>query len=230
MAALSIASHKNYWFGFLFYGGLVLFAVAVVAFNLFRPVTVLPRITLAPGYALTNSSGRSLTSEDLRGGLSLYSFSYSRCAGEHCPNLAEVQGLLNKQQVTDLPLSLVTISLDPEWDSPAVLANYLQQNGYDGSGRNHWHFLTGDSFLVRTVVGNGFSLYYKAEGDGQIKFEPRFVLVDGLGVIRAYYYGSRPEPAILLRDIRLVSEEAQNSHGATRLAYEAAHLFLCYPH
>lgn len=230
MAALAVVSRKNYWFGFLFYGGLGLFAVAVVAFNLFRPVTVLPRITLAPGYALTNSSGRSLTSEDLRGGLSLYSFSYSRCEGTHCPNLAEVQQLLNEQQVTDLPLSLVTISLDPEWDSPAVLADYLQQSGYAGSGRNNWHFLTGDSFLVRTIVGNGFSLYYKAEENGQVKFEPRFVLVDGLGMIRAYYYGSRPEPTILLRDIRLVSEEAQNSHGATRLAYEAAHLFLCYPH
>jgi len=34
----------------------------------------------------------------------------------------------------------------------------------------------------------------------------------------------------VLRDIALLTDEAKNSQGAARYAYEAAHLFLCYPH
>jgi protein SCO1/2 len=50
-----------------------------------------------------------------------------------------------------------------------------------------------------------------------------------MGIIRAEYRTPEIDPAILLRDIHFVAEEARRSTGAAKLAYEAAHLFMCYP-
>ena len=62
-----------------------------------------------------------------------------------------------------------------------------------------------------------------------MRFDPRIVLVDGWGTLRAEYRVTQPDMEIIARDLRLLTEEAQNSEGTARLAYEAAHLFLCYP-
>jgi protein SCO1/2 len=55
------------------------------------------------------------------------------------------------------------------------------------------------------------------------------MLVDGSGIIRAEYRTATPDMAIIERDINLLLEEAENIDGPSRYAYEAAHLFLCYP-
>ena len=56
-----------------------LFALSIVAFNIIRPITVLPRIAPSPGFALVGSDGQPVTSEDQRGFLTLYSFTYLDC-------------------------------------------------------------------------------------------------------------------------------------------------------
>ena len=81
---------------------------------------------------------------------------------------------------------------------------------------------------LKSVIGGGFSTYYTEKEDG-IKFDPAFMLVDGNGVLRAEYRTAVPDTDIILRDINLLVEEAHNSTGPQKLAYEAAHLFLCYP-
>ena len=63
----------------------------------------------------------------------------------------------------------------------------------------------------------------------RIPIDPVFALVDGWGVLRAVYRTATPDVEILKRDLRLVVQEVQNSTGVNRYAYEAAHLFLCYP-
>ena len=65
--------------------------------------------------------------------------------------------------------------------------------------------------------------------DGTFKFDPAFILVDGWGIMRAEYRTAAPEVDLIMRDIDLVTTEARNSTGAARYAYEAAHLFVCYP-
>ena len=52
--------------------------LGVMAFTIFEPIQVLPRIRLAPGFAMTDQAGDRLTSEDLRGEIVLYSFAYTR--------------------------------------------------------------------------------------------------------------------------------------------------------
>jgi len=214
---------------------LSIFAITILAFNIFQPITVLPRVGLSPGYSFHNQNEDQVTSEDFRGRLTLYSFSYANCS-DNCPqsldNIASVHNVLKENIPANVDLALVTISLDPERDTPDQLKTVMSK--YAPSDDVDWHFLVGDALKTKYAVGSGFNLYYNPqehdESDNyQITFQPRYVLVDGWGIVRSKYGVSVPTTQILIRDINLISEEIKNSEGAAKLAYEAAHLFLCYP-
>lgn len=209
----------------------LLLAAASAAFAILQPITVLPRITLAPGLDLVNQAGERVSNEALRGQVALYSFSYADCT-EECPqsgaDIASVREALANELGNDLSLQFITISLNPEQDTPERLNDITGQWANEAS-RIPWQWLTGDSKQVRYAVGGGFDLYYAAETSDRIKFQPHYILVDRLGMIRARYFEANPDIDILLRDIGFLAEEAANSHGVQALAYEAAHFFLCYP-
>lgn len=203
--------------------------ISVLAFATLRPIQVLPRITLAPGLLLLDQNNTRLTNEDLRGHIVLYNFTYTRCQAP-CPQTGEVmqavQARLGEVDTEGITVTLVTISFDPARDTPERLHAYAQQVGADAT---RWRIATGDALRLKYALGGGFNLYYAPNADGTFTFDPLFVLVDGWGIVRAFY--KTPTPAIerILRDIRLIAKEVRNSTGAARYAYEAAHLFLCYP-
>lgn len=207
----------------------VLPVLGITAFAVFQPIQVLPRISLGPGFAFTDQNGERLTNEDLRGKFVLYTFTYAGCDAD-CPDtgpaMREIQELTQELDLQDVALEFVTISFDPEHDTPERLQQYADGLGAD---TDTWHFVTGDPVRLKNVIGGGFSAYYEPQGNGEFRFDPTFVLVDGWGIIRARYKTVRPDPAIIERDLGLLSQELQNSEGPTRFAYEAAHLFLCYP-
>lgn len=207
----------------------VLLLVSVFSFATLRPIQVLPRIAVGPGYAFTNQDGERVTNEDLRGSFVLYNFTYTRCA-DPCPQTgATMRALQQRLQTVDtggIPVRLVTISFDPGHDTPQQLQAYAQEWGADGE---QWQVVTGDPFLLKQVIGNGFRTYYQQQEDGSFEFDPAFVLTDGWGILRAEYRTATPDPETVARDVRLIAQEARNSQGAARYAYEAAHLFLCYP-
>ena len=211
------------------YGLVALPVLGIVAFATLRPVQVLPRIALAPGFALTDQDGARFTNEDLRGKIVLYNFTYTRCTGA-CPQTGEtmrvLQTRLGEIDAGDIPIVLVTISFDPAHDTSERLKAYAAQMGADAA---RWRIATGDATRLKYALGGGFNLYYAPNPDGTFTFDPLFVLVDGWGIIRAFYRTATPAPERLLRDLRLVIQETRNSTGVGRLAYEAAHLFLCYP-
>ncbi|MFN8488743.1 MAG: SCO family protein [Caldilineaceae bacterium] len=213
----------------LWYALFTLPFLAALAFSIFQPIQVLPRISLSPGFALTDQDGKRLTNEDLRGHLVLYNFTYTNCVAP-CPqtsgSLLAVQQQLAQINTRGLPVDLVTISFDPTRDQPAQLRTYAAQLGADTT---HWHFVSGVPLQLKNIIGGGFGAYYQAEADGSFTFDPQFVLVDGLGIIRAKYRTAALDPAIIQRDLELITAEARNSKGAAKFAYEAAHLFLCYP-
>lgn len=203
--------------------------LGVIAFATLRPIQVLPRIRLAPGFALADQDGARLTNEDLRGQVVLYNFTYTGCAAPCPPTSAvmrAVQDRLSEVDASGPPISLVTISFDPERDSPETLRAFAAEAGADPA---RWRFATGEATRLKYALGGGFGLYYALQPEGAFTFDPLFVLVDGWGIVRAEYRTATPEVDRLLRDIRLVITEARNSRGAAKYAYEAAHLFLCYP-
>lgn len=225
---------------------------ALLAFAIFQPLLVLPRMGLGPGFGLVDSNGQRLTNEDLRGRIVLYNFTYTACV-DPCPQttpvMAEIHGLIDSMDLQNIPVELVTISFDTERDGPAELNAFAQRftddaNSVESSAGNGvdereadsenttaipWHFVSGDALPVKYIIGGGFGAYYQENGDGTFTFDPMFVLVDGAGLIRAKYRTATPDMETIQRDLELVAKEAVESTGATRLAYEAAHLFLCYP-
>jgi len=210
-------------------GTLGVLILSALAFVTFRPILVLPLIAEAPHYALTDSRGKWLLDGDVRGTIVLYNFTYAACAAE-CPQtspaMRAVQDRLAEVESQGAQVRLVTISFDPVRDTPAALGAYAARAGADP---RRWQFATGEPAALKEVIGRGFRTYYRSNANGTFTFDPVFVLVDGDGIIRAEYRTATPNIDNFLRDMRLVAEEARNSTGAGRLAYEAAHLFVCYP-
>ena len=211
----------------LFFGLFGLLAAGVIWFSTARPILVLPRITLAPGFYLTDQNGETFSSEALRGQIALYNFTYSQCEApcvQTSPVMAEVQARL-PEVTSSVPLKLVTFSIDPD-DDPARLQVFATELGADPAV---WHLASGGAPQLKSVIGGGFSVYYKEQEDGRFKLDPAFILVDGNGVMRAEYRTDSPDIDVILRDMGLLAAEVDNSDGIYRFAYEAAHLFSCYP-
>ena len=213
----------------IWYFLLILPVIGMIAFAVFQPIQVLPRVKLAPGFAFTDQDGNRLTSDDMRGRLVFYNFTYTNCT-EPCPQtsayMGQIQQAVAEIDTGGLPVEFVTISFDPERDTPETLRAYADELNADTS---LWHFVTGGSTLLKSVIGAGFRTYYDRREDGSFTFDPVFVLVDGWGILRATYRTAEPPLSMVQRDVRLILEEIENQEGVSRYAYEAAHLFLCYP-
>lgn len=203
---------------------------AALAFAIIQPIKVLPRIRVAPGFAFTDQSGEQFTSESARGSVTLYAFAPVDCPGA-CKGIdetiREVQDRVpSETDLGDVDFQIVTIALadDPSIDE---LGSAADRSGADGAT---WRWVGGDWDRVRTVVGAGFRRFFEADDDGAIDFDPGFVLVDGNGVIRSEYrYQTLASDADkIVRQVGLLGDELRLSNGAASLAYEAAHLFLCY--
>jgi protein SCO1/2 len=84
---------------------------------------------------------------------------------------------------------------------------------------------------MSTVVGAGFRRYLDASDPNDVRFDPGFIIVDGNGVVRGdYQYQTLADEADkLVRHLDILAGELRHADGPAGAAYEAAHLFLCYP-
>lgn len=203
----------------LFAGFVVLAGVLYAA--LFQ-LDVRPRLGFAPGFSLTAADGSGLTSDDLRGGITVFTFDH---AGNDdpvrgtTPVLRAVKTALDAEDTGDIPVRLVTVAFDgPPPDQLRDAA----------AAADEWTWATGSPDALRRTVRDGFGAYYEREPDGTYRFDPTFVVVDGLGIVRARYRLGLPRPEALVSDVRSLVREAQSAEGTLGLAYEAAHLFSCY--
>ncbi|MGD2059423.1 MAG: SCO family protein [Acidimicrobiia bacterium] len=202
---------------------------AVMAFAIFEPVQVLPRIRVAPGFTLVDQTGATFTSEDGRGAVTLYTFLPVDC-GDECGAVNETMTEVGRRVTATVDLAgaefrQVTVALDTS--DPEELAAAALASGADGAV---WRWVGADEATLRDVVGEGFRVFYEETAEG-VEFDPVFVIVDGAGLVRGdYRYATISSDADrLTRHISLLGEELRNSKGAASLVYEAAHIFLCYP-
>jgi protein SCO1/2 len=89
-------------------------------------------------------------------------------------------------------VDVVSVSVDPEYDTPQRLAAFARANGAESP---RWYFLTGESRHVRETVLRGFQVAFARDsGDiSSITHGVHVVLVDGRGRIRGYYDSSDPD-------------------------------------
>ncbi|MBT8213703.1 MAG: SCO family protein [Acidimicrobiia bacterium] len=204
--------------------------VGVMAFAIFEPIQVLPRMHLAPGFALTDQSGDIFTSEDTRGTVTLYTFAWAGC-GDECSDLDSTMATVRDRVAAEVDLGetefrLVTMSFGG--DAIEDLSAAATESGADGEA---WRWGVADPALAKTIIGSGFRAFYEPLGGGGFRFDPTFVLVDGWGVVRGEYrYATLAgTDDRIVRHVDVLAQELRNSSGVASLAYEAAHLFLCYP-
>lgn len=201
--------------------GLVVVFVAAMAFAVLQPVQVLPRIRLAPGYALEDARGQIVTSEDARGTITLYTFVPDGC-GQDCASVHGIVGAVSDEVLANVDLAgteFRTVTLVIGGDASSVERD---QSMADGSGI----WLAADGNDAENVVGLGFE-----RPTDPAYFTPGFAIVDGWGMIRGEYrYGTLTDDVDkLVRHIDLLGSELRNDHGFASFVYEAAHAFQCYP-
>lgn len=144
-----------------------------------------------PAFTLTDQSGNPFGSEQLRGKVWIATFIFTRSretSPQQTAQMAELQKHLASQPVWP-GIRLVSITAEPELDTPDVLRQYAQQAGADTT---HWKFLTGPREAIWTLCAQGFELPVREEtrsAQRPITHSPRFVLIDRDNRIRGYHDG-----------------------------------------
>lgn len=189
-----------------------LFGLALAAGFLLRPPTPPPPVLgKLPAFALTDQSGKPFGLAELQGKVWVADFVFTRCP-QVCPLLTGHMAEVQKRAAGLGPgFQLVSISVDPTYDTPEVLTRYMQKRHLD---RSNWHFLTGPTDeAIQKVVTDGFKEMLDRDGSKgpqdfmSIVHGGHFVLVDGTGQIRGYYDANEPAALdALLRDARALAD------------------------
>jgi len=175
-----------------------------------------PVLVTLPPFALTDQLGNSFGSRQLRGKVWLASFIFTRCAGP-CPMMTSQMAQFH-QRLADHPhrdrIRLVSISVDPEYDTPAVLKEYARLAHADA---RFWRFLTGTRTYIWQLVREGFKLPVDtAPGNTKspIFHSQKFVLVDQAGRVRGFYDGLTPQgQERLWMDLQRIVQEPNASEA-----------------
>jgi protein SCO1 len=165
----------------------------------------LPVIGPAPPFTLTSQDGEPVALADLRGKVLAVTFIYTGCP-DICPlvtqKMVDVQNALGVE--FGKKIAFVSISLDPEHDTPAVLKDYAQSWGAKPNG---WMFLTGSPAAVRDVTRR-YGVFFAKKEDGSVDHTQLTTLVDADGRMRVQYIGWRFNPDEFRHDLlSLVDEE-----------------------
>lgn len=198
---------------FLVLAGLIAFAYA--SFVKMQPMAAPhERYAKAPEFQFTAQDGQTVSTEDLKGKVWIANFIFTRCAGP-CPVMTGHMSELNQQLGTKLKdVELVSITVDPEYDSPSVLKEYGERVG---AAPERWKFLTGPNDQIQNVVVKGFLQALGKDNDGAPMHSTRFVVVDRDGWIRGFQDGNDPELVQkLLMDIGDLLRERPSNTTASR--------------
>jgi protein SCO1/2 len=168
----------------------------------------LPMLGDLPAFSLTSEDGKPFGKQELLGRVWIADFVFTSCS-DACPRL---QAKMKKLQDRLIPMEqggnigLLSISVDPERDTPEKLRHYGE---IFGARRGLWRSLTGDQQEVERTVVRGFhTAMAKVPAEGsdphlaafEIMHGERLVLVDRMGRIRGYYDADDRDR--LLRDAR----------------------------
>jgi protein SCO1 len=185
LTARSLVRNPYFW-GFL---------IGIVTLTLIRPLLrhipdPPPVLSQLPEFSLVGSDGKPYGSAELKGQVYIASFFFTSCRSI-CPaimkGVARLQNGFAERKIDGI--RLVSISVDPEHDTPEVLTDYAKGLGIDP---NRWTLLTGDPEAVRRLVVDGFKTPLASPAPERpepmdIAHTGKLVLVDGSGRIRGYY-------------------------------------------
>jgi protein SCO1/2 len=164
----------------------------------------LPRIAPAPEFALISQDGAPVRLADFRGKVVAVTFIYTLCT-DTCPVLTPMMSFVQDRLGRDFGEKIVFISVtvDPERDTPQVLRDYAQAFGANLSG---WFFVTGTSDVIRDVTRR-YGVFASKAADGNVDHSFLTSIIDPHGILRVQYLGVRFDPEEFRHDLlSLVNE------------------------
>ena len=206
MVSMNKSSKKIEW---VVWGGLALVIATVAlmyAVSKKGETMALPVIGKISDFTLTNQNNEAVSLARLRGKVWVADIIFTRCPGPCAAmtdHLAELQSLLPAGDGT----RIVSLSSDPEYDTPQVLSNYASKHNAD---TNRWWFLTGPKKTLSELAVNDFK-FVDIETKPEERTAPEdlfihstwYVLVDQQGRVRgwkdregtlhAYFESTEPE-------------------------------------
>ena len=160
-----------------------------------------------PDYGLINQNGEPIHLGQYRGKTLLLTFIYTRCPiPEYCTlmsqNFAQIDAELSKQPELYQKTHLLSISIDPDYDTPAVLRSYgaAHTGKYGDEKFTHWEFATGTKDQIKGVA-QFFGLRYYTDAD-QIVHGLRTVIVKPDGKVAKVYRDNAWKPEEVVAELQ----------------------------
>ena len=171
---------------------LAIVAIAAVGVPLYLLRDNPPELTdlgVLPKFALVDQDGRPFTDAALRGHATIVSFIFTRC-DTACPITSMKMAKIQDKIAGDDGVQLLSISVDPTYDTPERLAAYAAKYRADAA---KWRFVTGGKDAVLALVEGGFMANMQPDGTIQkngaasIAHRAEFFLIDGELHLRGIY-------------------------------------------
>ena len=160
-----------------------------------------------PNFTLRNQDNREIHIKDYRGKTLLLTFIYTRCpVPDYCTlmsdNFAQIDRALGQDPEVYGKTHLLSISIDPEYDTPKVLRSYgaAHTERYQNETFAHWEFAGGTSAQVKEIA-QYFGLTYFPDKD-QIIHGLRTVIVKPNGRVGKIYTGNDWKPEEVVEELR----------------------------
>lgn len=136
-----------------------------------------------PAFEFTNQDNKLITNDDFKDKVYVVEFFFTSCP-TICPQMNENMVKIQNEFYGNPDFGIVSVSIDPERDSPEVLKIYAKEKG---ATLRNWHFLTGEKSKVYSFSNDGFKLYAGENKDVEGGFEHSglFALIDKNGYIRS---------------------------------------------
>lgn len=158
-------------------------------------------------FSFTNQHEETFSNDDLEGDWWIADFIFTNCTTACLPMTANMTQLQNRIAEENMPVQLVSFSVDPDFDSPEVLKQYGEKYGADFSS---WSFLTGYDFkTIKQLSVKSFRAFLQEPepGSDQFTHDTRLFLVDPDGNIIKGYNGLESESVELIMDDLLTLQQ-----------------------
>jgi protein SCO1/2 len=167
-----------------------------------------------PDFTLVNQDGKPIHLAQYKGKALALTFVYTRCPQpDQCTlmsnNFAAVDLELQKQPAIYAKTHLLTISFDPEYDTPKVMRSYgaSHTGRYSDEKFEHWEFTTGSADEVKRIAEFLGLRYFKdsSTGEEQVMHSLRTAVIDPNGKLVKLYRGNEWKPAEIVNDFVALS-------------------------
>lgn len=163
-----------------------------------------------PNYVLKNQDGKEIRLHDYRGKALLLTFIYTRCPlPEYCTlmsnNFAQIDRQLQQSPDVYAKTHLLSVSIDPDYDSPQVLRSYgaAHTERYEKETFSHWEFASGEQVKE---MAQFFGLRYFPEKD-QIIHGLKTVIVTPDGKVAKVYTGNEWKPEEATNELKRATDQ-----------------------